>query len=216
MAKEVNSILVIRSAPLPRTFEVLKKLREEYSNAEISILLQQEVKNEIEKTCLPKPRRRQEPQRRQGGLVNKVIVGIKKGRISLFRHLPLVLQLRKKLLMADPRSLIPANYFDLVAIIYNTEDVSWYGNLRLFASAIRAKERVGVTTENILQPFSPGEVIFKDLIFKSILMLILKPLRLIFTIPLLIIFIISLIPLILFYHLRRGFRRFKNLIFAQK
>lgn len=117
--EEVKSILVIRSAPLPRTFEVLKKLCEEYPNAEISILVQQEVKDEIEKTCLPKP------QRRQGALVDKVIVGIRKGRISLFRHLPLVIQLRIKV-------------FDLVVIIYNTEDISWYGNLRLFASAIRA------------------------------------------------------------------------------
>ena len=113
---------------------------------------QQEVKEEIEKSAL----------------VDKVIVGIKKGRISLFRHIPLVLQLRKKLLMADPRSLIPANYFDLVAIIYNTEDISWYGNLRLFASAIKAKERAGITTENILQPFNAREVIFKDLIMNPI------------------------------------------------
>lgn len=204
--EEVKSILVIRSAPLTRTFEALKRLREEYPNAEISILVQQEVKDEIEKTCL------RADTHRQGGFVNKVIVGIKRGRISLFRHLPLVLQLRKKLLMADPRSLIPANYFDLVAIIYNTEDVIWYGNLRLFASVIRAKKKVGITTENTLQPFSPGEVIFKELILRPILNL----LRLILTIPLLIIFIISLIPSILFYHLRRGFRRFKNLLFDIK
>ncbi|MBU0661719.1 hypothetical protein KKG22_06130, partial [Patescibacteria group bacterium] len=65
MAKEeVESILVIRSAPLPRTFEVLEKLRGEYSNAEISVLIQEEVKDEIEKS----------------GLVDKVIVGIKRGR----------------------------------------------------------------------------------------------------------------------------------------
>lgn len=183
MAKEeVESILVIRSAPLPRTFEVLEKLRGEYSNAEISVLIQEEVKDEIEKS----------------GLVDKVIVGIKRGRISLFRHLPLVFRLRKKV-------------FDLAAIIYNTEDVNWYGNLRLFACGIGAKEKLGITTENILQPFSAREVIFKDLILRSIL----KPLRLIFTIPLLIIFIISLVPLILFYHLRRGVRRFKKLIFGQ-
>ncbi|MBU0600227.1 hypothetical protein KJ997_05600 [bacterium] len=167
--EEVRSILVVRSAPLIRTFEALKKLRQEYSKSEISILLQPEVKDEIEKT----------------GLANKVIVGIRKGRISLFRHLPLILQLRIKV-------------FDLVAIIYNTKDISWYGNLRLFASAIKAKERVGITTENILQPFSAN---------RSILILILKPFRLIFAIPLLIIFIISLVPLILFYHLRRGLRR---------
>ena len=89
--EEVKSILVVRSAPLPRTFEILKKMREEYPNAEISILVQQEVKDEIEKT----------------GLVNKVIVGInpvrcllsngvKGGRISFFRPIPLILQLRKK------------------------------------------------------------------------------------------------------------------------
>ncbi|MBU1598785.1 hypothetical protein KKG61_01555 [bacterium] len=101
LKEKVNSILVVRSAPMPRTFEVIKKLREEYSNAKISVLAQQEVKDEIEKS----------------GFVDRVIGGIKRGRISLFRHLPLVLQLRKKLLMADPRSLIPANYFDLGAII---------------------------------------------------------------------------------------------------
>ncbi|MBU0569069.1 hypothetical protein KKC52_13630 [bacterium] len=201
--EEVKSILVIRSAPLPRTFEVLKKLREEYSNAEISILLQQEVKDEIEKTCLPKPRHR------QGALANKVIVGIKRGRISLFRHLPLVLQLRKKLLMADPRSLIPANYFDLVAIIYNTEDISWYSNLRLFASAIRAKERVGITIENTLQPFNTREVIFKDLILRMIL----RPLILIIITPLLIVLLG--VSLSLFY-LRNAFMNFKKLFFCTK
>jgi len=108
LKEEVKSILVVRSAPLPRTFEALKKLRQEYSKAEISILVQPEVKDEIEKT----------------GLADKVIVGIKRGRIGLFRNLPLVFQLRKRV-------------FDLVAIIYNTEDISWYGNLRLFASGIR-------------------------------------------------------------------------------
>lgn len=97
--EDVKSILVIRSAPLPRTFGVLKMLREEYSNAEISVLAQEEVKEEIEKS----------------DLANGVIVGInpvrcllsngvKRGRISLFRNLPLVLRLRKKV-------------FDLVAII---------------------------------------------------------------------------------------------------
>ncbi|MBU1615403.1 hypothetical protein KJ693_08830, partial [bacterium] len=49
--EEVKSILVIRSAPLSRTFEALRALREEYPNAEISMLVQQEVKDEIEKTC---------------------------------------------------------------------------------------------------------------------------------------------------------------------
>ena len=92
LKEEVNSILVIRSAPLPRTFEALRKLREEYSNAEISVLVQEEVKSEIEKS----------------GLVDNVIVGIKRRRVSLFRHIPLVLRLRKKV-------------FDLVAIIYNTQ-----------------------------------------------------------------------------------------------
>ena len=52
--------------------------------------------------------------------------GVKRGRISLFRHLSLAFRLRKKVV-------------DLVAIIYNTEDVNWYGNLRLFAFA---RERV--------------------------------------------------------------------------
>jgi hypothetical protein len=130
---EINSILVIRSAPLVRTFEVLKKVREEYSNAEITALVQQEVETQIE----------------ESGLVDKVIVGIKRGRISLFRHLPLVLQLRKET-------------YDLVAIIYSTKDISWYGNLRLFASAIKTKERVGVTIANTLKPFSVRQVIFED------------------------------------------------------
>ena len=84
MAKEVGSILVIRSAPLSRTFEALRKLSEEYPNAEISVLVQPEVKEEIEKTC---------PRLRSGsGFADKVIVGIKRGRISLFRHLPLLLR----------------------------------------------------------------------------------------------------------------------------
>jgi len=86
--EEVKSILVIRSAPLPRTFEALRKLREEYPNAEISVLVQPEVKEEIEKTC---------PRLRSGsGFVDRVIVGVKRGRIGLFRYLPLILRLRKK------------------------------------------------------------------------------------------------------------------------
>lgn len=81
--QEVRSILVMRSAPLERTFEVLKKVREEYPKTEISVLTQQEVKDEIQKS----------------GLVDKVIVGIKRGRIGLIRHLPLIFQLRKKVLI---------------------------------------------------------------------------------------------------------------------
>jgi len=183
--KEVGSILVIRSAPLLRTFEALKKLREVHPNAEVSVLVQPEVKDEIEKTCL-------RATHRQGGLADKVIVGIKKGRISLFRHLPLVTKLRRE-------------SFDLVAVIYNTEDTSWYANLRLFACAIRAKERVGITTQNIFQSFSLGEVVFKDLVPE-----LLKSFRLIFIIPLTGIFSILLIPLVLFYYLRGEFRRLRN------
>jgi len=178
--EEVNLILVIRSAPLPRTFEALKKLRQEYSKSEISILLQPEVKDEIEKT----------------GLANKVIVGIRKGRISLFRHLPLILQLRIKV-------------FDLVAIIYNTEDISWYGNLRLFASAIRARERVGITTDNTVMPFGLKVVIFKEVILR----LILRPLILIIITPLLIVLLG--ISLSLFY-LRNAFMNFKKLFLHKK
>ncbi|MBU0568259.1 hypothetical protein KJ693_09680 [bacterium] len=128
LKEEVKSILVIRSAPLARTFEALKKLREEYPNAEISVLVQPEVKDEIEKTC---------PRLRSGsGFADKVIVGIKRGRISLFKHLSLVFRLRKKVV-------------DLVAIIYNTEDISWYGNLRLFAFA-----REGVFENKYTVPIS--------------------------------------------------------------
>ncbi|MBU0568400.1 hypothetical protein KKC52_10225 [bacterium] len=74
LKEEVKSILVIRSAPLARTFEALRKLSEEYPNAEISVLVQPEAKDEIEKS----------------DFADKVIVGVKRGRISLFSHLPLV------------------------------------------------------------------------------------------------------------------------------
>jgi hypothetical protein len=181
--EEVRQILVIRSAPLPRTFEALKKLREEYPNAEISVLVQEEVKTQIE----------------ESRLVDRVIVGIKKGRIGLIRNLPLILRLRRET-------------YDLVAIIYNTKDISWYGNLRLFTFAIKVRERIGITIENVFQIFKKKEIFFKDFCGPN-LKLALKPLKLIFAIPMsvisMILVIISLVPLILFYHLRRGLKRSK-------
>jgi hypothetical protein len=160
-SEEVRSILVISTVHLVRIFDVLEKLREKYHKAEISVLVQEGVKDEIERS----------------GLADRVIVRIKREKGGPFRHLPLLLQLRKEM-------------FDLIVITYNTEDIDQYSNLRLFASAIMAKERVGITTENRFQPFSMREVVLKDLGFK----LVLRPLKwTIFIVPLLT-FLILLIP----------------------
>lgn len=173
--EEVKSILVIRSAPLMRTFDALKKLREQYPNAKISILVQPEVKDKIEKAHL----------------VDRIITGIKKGKVSIFRYFPLLLQLKREM-------------YDLVVIIYNTDNISWYTNLWLFASAVRAKEKVGITIYNTLQPFGKREI------FLGMGSNFLKPLQLIFTIPLSILIVLYLVILILFYDTIRSLQKFRK------
>lgn len=170
---KTNSILVIRSAPLSRTFEALRKLHEEYPNAEISILIQPEVKDEIEKS----------------GFVDKVIVG-KSGRVGLLKYLSMIFRLRRE-------------RFDLLTIIYNTENIVWYSNVRLFTLLIRAKERVGITIMNTFKPFSIREIIFKDLIliFLSFMIIV---------IPLFLIFVVLLSLASTLYHLKRGLEQFKS------
>jgi hypothetical protein len=110
--KEVKSILVVRSAPLKRTFEALRKLREEFPWAEISIVTQPEVRERIERS----------------GFVNR-IVGISTGKIRAFRYLPLIFQMRRE-------------KFDMVVIIYNIPIIREYTNLHLFCHGIGAKRNV--------------------------------------------------------------------------
>lgn len=163
--KKVNSILVIRSAPLERTFNALKKLRKEYPNVEISILVQPEVKDEI----------------RKSGLADRVIVG-KSGKINIFRYLPLIHRLRKE-------------KFDLLAVIYSTESIMWYRNIRLFASLIKAKDRVGITVMDTFKPFSRKEALFKDLILRPLSFVVIA-------MPLFLVFGISSVFAIFLYHLK--------------
>ncbi|MDI6735137.1 MAG: hypothetical protein QME42_02925 [bacterium] len=162
---KLDSVLVIRSAPLERIFNALKELRKEYPNAEISILVQPEVKDKVE----------------ESDLVDRVIVG-KSGRITTFRYLPLIHRLRKK-------------EYNLVAIIYYSENIMWYRNVRFFASLIKAKKRVGITVMNKFKPFSRKEEIFKSLILEPLFfVVIIMPLFLIFGIPLVFV--------VFFYHLK--------------
>ncbi|MDI6735135.1 MAG: hypothetical protein QME42_02915 [bacterium] len=175
MKEEVNSILVIRSTPLGRTFNAINKLRDEYSNAKIILLVQKEVKEEIEKS----------------GFMGEIIVGMKRGKVSLFKHLSLIAELRKKM-------------FDLVVIIYNIEDISFYDNLRKFALAIKTKKCVGITIENLIIPFSLKEVLFRDIILKLILRLLIF--------PILVIIVTSLAFLFILYKIKRVFRGFKKIV----
>lgn len=122
--EEESSILVIRSAPLYRIFNATKRIREEYPRAKISILVQPEAKDEIERS----------------GLINKVILG-RSGRISIFRSIPLILRLRRE-------------RFDLGVIIYNTTDIEWHRNLKRFLKLIGVKKMIGVTVYNEFQPFT--------------------------------------------------------------
>lgn len=170
--EKIGSILLVRSAPIERTINVLERLRKEYPNTEISILVQPEVKNKI----------------KVSGLVDRVIIG-KTGRISLLKYLSIIHRLRRE-------------KFDLLVLVY-TEDMLCYTNVRLFASLLKADERIGITAQDTLEPFGIKDVL-KDLMLKNLFMMII-------VMPLFLTLMILVFVAIFFYNLRKYLGRSKVL-----